>query len=162
MDFNQFDSRSQAETGTPMQIVDQWSGKPMMDGDKPCRVIVRGTASKTVQASMREKQRAALLVEGKTEIQVMEDIHNQLCEASAPFIAGFENVKNGEKPATAADAEWFLNLTFPEMGDTTKDGEPVLDDEGKPVSGMINNPFSKQIGEHVADQRRILGNAKSG
>ena len=86
MDFNKFDSRAQAETGTPMQILDQWTGEPMMDGDKPCRVILRGSASKTMQAAMRDRQRAAMAAhkkgKGDDEARVMEDIHNQLCEAA--------------------------------------------------------------------------------
>ena len=82
MDFSKFDSRAQAEIGTPMQILDVWTNEPMMDGDKPCRVIVRGTASKTMQAKMRAKQKAAMMSKkdkgDKDDVaRVMEDIHNQ-------------------------------------------------------------------------------------
>jgi len=175
MDFNKYNSRAYAETGSPMQILDPWTGEPMMDGDKPCRVIVRGTASKSVQAAMRAKQKAAIMsrkAKGAKpedeEVRVMEDVHNTLCEEAGPYILGFENVMNGDKPATAEDALWFLDLTFPEMGvkedengkTVTEDG---LDDKGlpakTPVFEMKNNPFAKQIAEFASTQANRLGNA---
>ena len=167
MDFSKFDSRAQAEIGTPMQIMDPWTGEPMMDGDKPCRVIVRGTASKSMQAKMREKQKLAMAKkkpkDGDDDARVMEDVHNQLCEGAAPFIVGFENVAKGDKPATAMDAEWFLDLTFPEMGvKEDEDGNPVLDKDGAAMFEMTNNPFAKQVGEFAGKQANRLGNGKRG
>jgi len=170
MDFNaNYNSREAAETGTPMQIVDPWSGEPVMDGDKPCRVIVRGTASRSMQAKMRAKAKAAMMskkAKGDNtddEARVMEDVHNQLCEGAAPFIFGFENVMNGDKPATAEDAMWFLDLTFPEMGvKENADGEQVTDKDGSPVFEMKNNPFAKQIGEFAGTQANRMGNAQKG
>lgn len=152
-----------------MQIVDPWTGEPMMDGDKPCRVIVRGTASKSVQAAMRAKAKAAMMSkkakgdDADEEARVMEDVHMQLCEGAAPFIVGFENVKNGDKPATADDAMWFLDLTFPEMG-VKEDGEgnAITDKDGNPQFEMKNNPFAKQIGEFAGKQANRLGNAQKG
>jgi hypothetical protein len=169
MDFNKFDSRAKAEAGSPMQILDAWTGDPMMDGDKPCRVILRGTASASMQAKMRAAQKAAMMskkAKGKDaddEARVMEDVHNQLCEAAAPFIMGFENVNNGDKPATAEDAMWFLNLTFPEMGvKEDEHGEPVLNKDGEPTYAMINEPFAKQCSEFASKQANRLGNGKRG
>jgi hypothetical protein len=169
MDFNKFDSRAIAETGSPMQIVDEWTGEAMMDGDKPCRVILRGTASASMQAKMRAVQKAAMQskkTKGKDaedEARVMEDIHNQMVDAAAPFIMGFENVNNGDKPATADDAKWFLNLTFPEMGvKEDDDGQPILNKYSEPVYEMKNNPFAKQCSEFASKQANRLGNAKSG
>jgi hypothetical protein len=169
MDFNKFDSRAIAETGSPMQIVDEWTGEAMMDGDKPCCVILRGTASASMQAKMRAVQKAAMMskkTKGKDaedEARVMEDIHNQMVDAAAPFIMGFENVNNGDKPATADDAKWFLNLTFPEMGvKEDDDGQPVLNKDGELVYEMKNNPFAKQCSEFASKQANRLGNAKSG
>ena len=167
MDFNKFDSRAKAEAGSAMQIMDAWTGEPMMDGDKPCEVILRGTASPSMQAKMRANQKAALMsqkAKGEDDdARVMEDIHNQLCEAAAPFIVGFNNVNNGNKPATADDAMWFLNLTFPEMGVKEDDkGETVLNKDGEPEFEMTNNPFAKQCSEFASKQANRLGNAKSG
>jgi hypothetical protein len=189
MDFNKFDSQAIAEAGTAMQILDEWTNEPMMDGDKPCKVILRGTASASMQAKMRAAQKAAMMskkAKGKDdedEARVMEDVHNQMCEAAAPFIMGFENVNNGDKPATADDALWFLKLTFPHMGikedengnfvtqkafkqDETgeymlhKSGAPVMDDD--PVYEMKNNPFAKQCSEFASKQANRLGNVKRG
>lgn len=170
MDFTKFDSRAKAEAGTAMDILDAWSGEPIMDGDKPCRVIVRGTASKTMQAKMRAKAKAAMQSkkdkgdkDDDDEARVMEDIHNQLCEGAAPFIVGFENVSKGDKPATADDAEWFLDLTFPEMGvKQDEDGNDVMSKDGTPVFEMTNNPFAKQIGDFAGKQANRLGNVKKG
>lgn len=167
MDFNKFDSRAQAETGTPMQIMDPWTGEPMMDGDKPCRVIVRGVASKTMQAKMRAKQKAAMMSKKSKgdddEARVMEDVHNQLCEGAAPFIVGFENVNRGDVAATADDADWFLDLTFPEMGVKEDDnGDPITNKDGTPEFEMKNNPFAKQVGEYAGKQANHMGNARKG
>jgi len=172
LDFNKYDSRAKAETGSPMQIKDAWTGVDLMDGDKPCRVILRGTASASMQAKMRAVQKAAMQSkkakkkdgnEEDEEARVMEDVHNQLCEAAAPFIVGFENVNKGDKPATADDAMWFLNLTFPEMGvKEDADGDNVLNKDGEPVFEMTNNPFAKQCSEFASKQANRLGNAKSG
>lgn len=170
MDFTKFDSRAAAEAGQPMTILDPWSNEPMMDGDKPCLVIVRGTASKSMQARMRAKQKAAMMSKKDKkagaedeEARVMEDVHNQLCEGAAPFIVSFVNVSNGLRPATAEDAEWFLDLTFPEMGiKTDADGNNVLDKDGAPTFEMSNNPFAKQISEFAGKQANRLGNARKG
>jgi len=167
MDFNKFDSRAKAEAGSPMQILDQWTGDAMMDGDKPCEVILRGTASKSMQAKLRAVQKAAMQSkaakkdDAESEARVMEDVHNQLCEAAAPFIVGFNNVMNGDKPATADDAMWFLDLTFPEMGVKTENGNPVLDADGNPTFEMTNNPFAKQCSEFASKQANRLGNDTS-
>ena len=177
MDFSKFDSRAQAEVGSPMQIMDEWTGEPMMDGDKPCMVIVRGASSPTMQAKMRAAQKAALMskkAKGKDEEGaplVMEDTHNQLCESAAGFIMGFENVSRGDVPATADDAMWFLNLTFPVMGvKVEENGDAILqdgfDDEGKPVKSqefeMKNTPFAIQVANHASGQAKQLGNSKRG
>jgi hypothetical protein len=169
MDFNKFDSRAKAEAGTPMPILDAWTNEPLMDGDKPCMVILRGTASGTMQAKMRAAQKSAMMskkAKGKDaedEARVMEDIHNQMCEAAAPFIMGFKNVNNGTNPATADDAIWFLNLTFPEMGvKEDENGDAVLNKDGEATYEMANNPFAKQCSEFASKQANRLGNAKKG
>jgi hypothetical protein len=170
MDFNSnYNARDAAEKGTPMQLMDPWTGEPIMDGDKPCRVIVRGTASRSMQAKMRAKQKAAMMSkkakgdDADDEVRVLEDVHMQLCEGAAPFIVGFENVSKGDKPATAEDAEWFLDLTFPEMGvKLDADGNTVLDKDGSPQFEMTNSPFAKQVGEFAGKQANRLGNAPKG
>lgn len=174
MDFNKFDSRALAEAGALMTILDANTGEPIMDNGKPCCVRVRGVASKSMQAKMRERQKAAMMkrsakkkskIKEDPEAQVMEDIHLQLVEGAAPYIIGFENVERGGEPATADDAEWFLDLTFPEMGMVTDDeGKPVMnetfEEDGTksqtPSFEMKNNPFAKQVGEFASKQANFL------
>jgi hypothetical protein len=161
MDFSKFDSRAQAEAGFDMQIVDEWTGEPMMDGDKPCMVIVRGASSPTMQAKMRAAQKAAMMSEkakGKDEDDgplVMEDTHKQLCESAAGFIMGFKNVNRGDVPATADDALWFLDLTFPVMGLKERDDD-VQEFE------MKNTPFAIQVATSAGGQAKHMGNSKRG
>ena len=161
MDFSKFDSRAQAEVGSPMQIMDEWTGEPMMYGDKPCRVIVRGASSPTMQAKMRAAQKAAIMskkAKGKDdddEARVMEDTHKELCESAAGFIMGFENVDKDDAPATADDAMWFLNLNMPSMGLKERDDD-------KQEFEMKNTPFSVQIANHAGGQAKHMGNSKRG
>lgn len=167
MDFNKFDSRARAEAGVPMPILDPNTGEAITDGGKPCLVIVRGTASRSMQAKMREKQKAAMAKKPKDgeddEARVMEDIHMQLCEAAAPFIVGFENMERDGRPMTVEDAEWFLDLSFPEMGaKEDENGDMLMGKDGKPSFEMKNNPFAKQIGDYAGKQANFLGNAKKG
>jgi hypothetical protein len=131
MDFSKFDSRARAEVGTPMQIMDPWTGEPMMDGEKPCRVVVRGSASKTMQAKMRAKQRAAMAAHkkgnGDDEARVMEDVHNQLCEGAEPFIVGFENVNRGDRPCVVGGFEMV------DVYKVDEEYEYVVDDLGDKI-----------------------------
>ena len=166
MDFNQqFNSRAKAESGTLMDLVDPWTGDPVFAEDgTPCRVLVRGTASPTMQSLMRDKQRAAMAAHKKgskeDEARVMEDVHIQLCDGAAPFIMGFENVSNGKTPATVDDAGWFLDLTFPEMGvKKDEDGNDATDKDGNPVFEMVNQPFAKQVADFAGKQANRMGNA---
>lgn len=170
MDFSKFDTRGRAERGTPMQILDEWSREPIMDGDKPCRVLVKGIASASFQASQREKLRAASGKAKKDDTRVMEDVHNSLIADAMPFIAGFENIEHADGhalEATAEDIRWFLNLSFPIMGPKEdEDGNPVLtdakDDDGNPIKvpevEMKNRPFAIQIIEFASQKANELGN----
>jgi hypothetical protein len=139
---------------------------------------------------MRAKKKAAMMSKKAKkgseddEARVMEDVHNDLCEGAAPFIVGFENVNRGDRPCTAdgsekeiidgvevevSDIDWFLGLTFPDMGvKEDAEGNTVMqdgtDDDGKPIKTpefeMKNNPFAKQIGEFAAKQANFLGKTK--
>ena len=59
--------------------------------------------------------RQAKLAGGKTgedADSTLEDLHADLVKSAVPLISGFENILRGKDPATAADAEWFLNLNI--------------------------------------------------
>lgn len=167
MDFNKFNARAVAETGKRMPLLDPWTGEVMTSEAGPCAVIVRGTSSRTAQETMRQKQRAAALkiksdaeLKVEPDVQIMEDVHAELCENAAAFIIGFENVENGDKPATLEDVPWFLDLTFPEMAQKSNaDGSLVFGEDGQPVFEMRNNPFAKQVITFAATEANKLGNS---
>jgi len=111
MDFTQFDARAASEKPQPMDIMHPVTGEPIMDGDKPCRVLVIGTESRTAQDALGAIKRAKATDTKKgADDPTMAEIHASLVEAATPLIAGFENVSRGDAPATAADAGWFLNM----------------------------------------------------
>lgn len=174
MDFSTYNSCANAEAGAPMEIKDPYTGEVIKKDGEAARVFVRGVASKTMQDIMREKQKAAMMAEkSENEVRVMDDIHNQLCEAAAPFVVGFENVDFEGKALTGSpkDVMTFLKLTFPDMGQKLDDqGNPIFEDgfdeDGKPTKTpameMKNNPFAKQVSDFASRQQNFMGNAKSG
>lgn len=168
MKFDNFDMRGAAETGQWLTLKQPNvpDGDPITSGkDRPCRVLVRGVASRTVQDQMRARQKARMTaMKGKKaedEARVMEDIHDDMVEAALPLIVGFENIERGDKPLTAGadDVRWFLDLTFPVMGAKRDEKDDiVLSDKGDPVFEFKNNPFAKQVSEFAAEQMGALGN----
>ncbi len=163
MDFTQFDNRDRAERGAWLHLVHPVTGEPLYDDDdkdKPCRVLVRGAASPTIQKVMRRKmledfERERKLSKDKIEeqrrVQVMEDTHRRLVEGAAPFVMEFENVQRDGRPATAPDdVEWFLNLVFPVMRAVETGGEMRFE--------LANKPFGHQIATFAADAEAWLGN----
>lgn len=163
MDFSQFDNRGPAETGQRLELVNPTvrDGKPLMSGDAPCVVVVRGSTARSVQAEMRKRQKAKLTGKASDKARVMEDVHADLCEAAAPLIVAFENVERDGRALTTSpdDVRWFLDLTFPIMGvKQDASGDPELNAKGEVQFQMRNNPFARQITEFSADQAMRLGN----
>lgn len=165
MDFSKFDNRAAAETGIRLELVDPDTGEPITnDKGKPCAVTVRGVASRTVQAAIRARQKARVKkADGKKpDDRIMEDVHDEMCDAAAPLIVSFENIeRDGKACVVPDDVEWFLDLTFPIMGLVEdEDGDPVLVN-GEPKFEMKNNPFAKQITEAASKMRAASGNVKA-
>ena len=145
MDFSKFDNRGPAEEGVKVPLVDPNTGEPIEGDDGPACVIVRGVASRTVQAEMRKRA----LAKAKTKqgsLDTLEDVHQALIDAAAPLVVGFENVERNGEPLTSSpgDVRWLLDLTFPMM---EKDGEGWK---------MVNRPFAAQIAEAAGEQDRFL------
>jgi hypothetical protein len=167
MDFSVFDNRGPAETGQRLELKDPSvrDGDPLLSGKKPCAVIVRGSTARSVQEQSRARLKQKM-AKGKKDdgVQVMEDVHAELCDAAFPLIVGFENIERDSRPLTTDpdDVRWFLDLTFPIMGvKEDEDGEPIFSPDGAPRFEMRNSPFAKQVTEFSADQAAALGNGKS-
>lgn len=169
VDFSKFDNRGPAETGQRLELLDPSvrEGEPLLDGQKPCAVIVRGSTARSVQMEMRKRQKAKMTGKngGKAEeARVMEDVHADLCDTAAPLIVGFENIHRDGRALTTEpdDVRWFLDLTFPVMGvKEDEDGEPILNAAGNVQFQMRNNPFAKQIADFSSEQALKLGNGKA-
>ena len=165
MDFAKQDSRKIAEKGQKMRLVDPVSREPLGTTTKPATVIVRGSVSRTVQAHVREKQRAMKAAEAagdSADLECMEDLHNRLIDAAIPFIIGFENVTYAGVDAKDVEAlaRAVLNTSFPTMKvKTDEDGEAVLGKDGEPKYEMANYPLASQITDFADDQANWRGNA---
>lgn len=150
MDFKKFDTREAAEVGSRLVLVDPETLKPIVGDDgREAIVIVRGTASRIVQADIRRRNLAQmaeddrLREEGKRRPeQSVEDVHEDLIATAIPHVIGFENVERDGVPLkpTPADIRWLFDLTFPMM---------------ERVAGkwkMANQPFAVQVAEHAGKQ----------
>jgi hypothetical protein len=81
--------------------------------------------------------------------QTPDDAHRDLVAAALARVAGFENMTRDGAPMTAADAEWWLNMTFPMMG-------PDPDSPG--AFKMLNHPFAVQVLQYAREVDEALGN----
>lgn len=146
MDFNSLDTRTAAENARPYHLRHQTTGAPIMDGDKPCLVLVRGAASRTVQAAIKAQNRADM-TKAKDDDRGMEDIHRGLIKAAARLIVGFENVNRGDKPATVDDVDWFLDLNFMSIPHQIR----------KDDAEWLKPSFAQQIVDFATDDASFLG-----
>lgn len=126
MDFAAFNSRAAADRGADMTILHPVTGEPILHGEQPCAVIVRGTEGPTVQAAMAALRKARMAEKKDDAAEAdksMADLHAELVEAAVPLILGFKHVSIGERELTAADAREFLDLNMVLL-DLDKDGKP--------------------------------------
>ena len=148
MDFNQFDQRGKAEKGMAFPILHPETLQPIMNGDKPCQFIIRGSSARSVQEAERLRQIAAMQAVDPTPLPAtMGSVHDETVAAAVAFIIGFEGVEFDGVAAMAADAKRFLDLTFPRL-DT--------DAEGK--LKVANKTFAMQVLERARELEQSLGN----
>lgn len=109
MEFDKFNSRGAAEEGARLHLCHPVTGEPLNDPKGgPCVVIVRGAESRKAQEAAARARNARA---GKDEKPgSLEELHAQLVKAAKPLIMGFENLEVDGRPATAEDADAFLNL----------------------------------------------------
>lgn len=123
MDFSKLDSRSAAETGRKVQILDQNTGEPIFDGKTECCFFVRGMSSRSVQAGIKAEQAARMKAvrnpKAADDSKTIGDIHNDLVVAAARLITEFSGVQRTDETGalvdltdSAEDIKWFLDLNF--------------------------------------------------
>ncbi len=142
MDFTKFDTSAQAEAGRAFPILHPVTRKPMEQDGKTAMFIIRSPASMTAREAAK---RIADEGEGKP-LRTIPEIHEGAVKGALAYLAGFENVERDNRPATIADAEWFLNLTYPTFGDTKKG------------IAQTNYPFAQQVVDRAREFQADLGN----
>lgn len=142
MDFAKFDQRGRDEAGRAFPILHPETGEEIPG----CRFIIRGNSSPTVQEAERQRAQAAMLSDEKKPL-TMGTAHDEMVQIAVPYIIGFEGVERDGRPATAADAEWFLNLTFPKM---------ARDEAGN--FKTVNDTFAAQVLRRANEVATSLGN----
>ena len=148
MDFTKLDSREASETAIPYHLRHQGNGDLIWDGDKPCRVLVRGAAGRAFQKEMRKKARDDMKKpKDKDDADSLEAFQESMIRAATNCIVGFENIERDGKPAKVPDdVKWFLDLNFISLPHINrKDG----DDWKKPS-------FAQQIVDVATDQSGFL------
>lgn len=141
MDFTNLDSRAGGEAGAPLHILHPATGEPMMDGDKPCLVHVTGAEAPSFQAASKLLNAAKMKADETDDQKTLEDLHFEVVSRAKALITGFENIDNGDKPATA---EWFLNLQMLDFKAAQK--------------GVDDLSFVSQVIAFANDRANYLGN----
>lgn len=144
MKITELDARAKAGKGVEMHLRDHYTDEPLMDGDKPLIVLVKGTQAHMDPEAVRaglQARKAALA--GDDGLVLTEDLHRATVLQALPYIAGFRNVEMEDgTPATAADAEAVLGLT--------KWRAPTDEQPGR--------SFAQQVLDFVAEADAALGN----
>lgn len=147
MDFNSFDSRKASETPRALHLKHPATGRLLYDKGqdgkddeaKPCRVLLLGIEGETGQNAIHRSQRARMEEARAGDPQTILTIHEQSVREIAPLVVGFENVRRGERAATAPeDVAWFLGLQL-------VNGTP----------GQAS--FLEQVRKYASDRAAVLG-----
>ena len=146
MDFAKQDARAAAEISRPLHIKDL-NGTPYWDGEKPCLLMVRGAASRSVQDAIRAATQAQMKAKPEDQARILDDLNTEIVAAAARLITGFENCYRNGLPCKAPDdVMWFLGLNFMSV---------VRDKDGK----TIGPSFAQQVLEFGTDQQSFLASA---
>lgn len=177
MDFTNFDSRVVADEGRPLHLRHPATDELLYDDDgpqydadggevpreRPCVVHVLGTEGRVAQEAFREAAKLPKLPEDATQA----DYHERLCVTARKLIVGFNGVERGDRPATAADADWFLglNISNPLRGKGRSFAEQVLAFAadrgsylGKPAASS-SQPRSRSAGKTPSSKTRAAREA---
>lgn len=181
--FDALNARAEAEAPREYHLRYQHNGKPIMDGDTPCIVLVKGASSRSVQAAIRaeELERIKALKGAKTkaeETQSLEDLHQALCKAAARLIVGFKGMQamgeDGQPRAMELrDVPRFLDLNFISLPHLMKAQnapvrEPDEDDEAYEdrvaahEARWLRPSFAQQIIDFASQDENFLAAAGRG
>jgi hypothetical protein len=121
------------------------TNEPLIDGDKPLMVIVKGSEARLDPDAVRTALQAQKdLRSHEGDVILTEDLHRATVLQAIPHVAGFRNVELEDgTPATAADAATVLNLTKWRM----------------PTEAEPGMSFAQQVLAFVAEADAALGNA---
>lgn len=185
MDFLNSDSRTAAETPTRMAILQQRDGDPIMDGKKPCVVLVSGASSRSMQAKLREEESARMkTTKGKSRKSKSDtvDFQKQLSEAASRFVVGFEGVERPDPDTgklrdltnSPADLAWFFDLNTISLAHLMRgDGGGIIQNEdesedefdwryGSEMAKWLKPSFSQQVIDCAREDDNFLGKAGKG
>jgi len=140
MDFSDFDSRGASDEGRPYHLLHPVTSEPMMDGDTPCVVMVRGVEGRDTQEALRKIESARV----KDEKPDVDELDARIKASAAVLLVGFKSgIHRGSKPAKVpADVEWFLDLNRINMN-------------------LPGKSFAEQIAKAAADRGMYLGNVSA-
>lgn len=165
MDFMKaYDARGAAETPIELELRDPATGDVIMNGKKPCIVLIKGATSRSVQEGLRqealERARKAKAANGgagdEPEARVVADLHEDSIKSALRLIAGFKNIETGDgdglRPLTLDDAQAFLDLNFFSMAHIMR----------KPGDDAWHGAsFAQQIVDAATEDARFLRTRKT-
>lgn len=160
MDFlKSHDARSAAETPIEVELRDPATGEVIMDGAKPCIVLVKGAASRSVQESLRQdalerarKAKAAKAEKGEDDTRVIADLHADSIRAAARLVVGFVNMRTSDEKGemrdlTVADVAAVMDLNLFSLAHAMRD----------PDDAAWRKPsFAQQVLDAASDDARFL------
>lgn len=183
MDFQNSDSRTAAETPTRMTILKQTDGEPILDGKKPCVVLVKGASSRSAQAAMRADESSRMKkAKGKNSKDDMIDLQKQLSDAASRFVTGFEGVerpdpdtkKLRELTTSPEDLAWFFDLNTISLPHLMRgDGSSITQNEDEDdeafdaryeseMAKWLKPSFSQQVIDCAREDDNFLAKAEKG
>ena len=113
MDFTKLDTKTPAEAGNWLHLCRPYTEEKLYSGEKkdgkPCRVMLRGLESASVQKIIK-RQKAAEMTGKKSDIEQAE--RDGLAFAQS-LVIDFQNIERGDKPLSTSkdDVEWFFDLS---------------------------------------------------
>lgn len=167
MDFlKDYDARGAAEIPVELELRDPATGDVIMNGKKPCVVLVKGASSRSMQESIRQEaaERARKIKDAdgagdddKGDNQLVSDLHESTCKSAARLVAGFVNMQtrgpDGPRDLTLEDVPVFLDLNFFSLAHAIRKADDPA---------WRHPSFAQQIIDAATDDSRFLAKQRKG